>query len=216
MNNDSRSEWIEENFTFLVNGFENLKNGALILIIGFIIVWIIVLPAMVAIHSVTHIYRSGSGIEVIGAPWFIGPGIITAILSVVGVLMFKEGGANLKRVEPYVLDYGESGPKYMLYGLIMTVVGMLGVLARTAAVLSLILVFLGAIMSLVGGILFGIFLLRLEELRRRGVPIDDFKADGILWIIGLFIPVLTIIAVILIYVHARGTLERLYTLRQNT
>ncbi len=96
-------------------------------------------------------------------------------------------------------------------GLAAVGLGILGFLAAVASlVLGLLLIGLAAILALVAQVLVGLFLLRLGDLSKEGLPVPDgFRIAVILYLIGIVIGILQLIAIILVYVYSGDAISRL-------
>ncbi len=214
----SEGELTQDRLNLLIHGFNNLKDGALFMLIGELLASIslvgLIFPGMAASQSL--------GALLVGAAGLLGLGLIGGIISLIGLLKWKDAGKYFKQFDPLRLGYGESGPKYMLYAIIIIIFGLiialLGALGTAVtggggvlgvAFLGIGIVIIGAIVYLIGIILFGLFLLRLDEIKAMGVNIPEFKLDAILWFIGIIFSILTLIAVILIYMHSKEAIDRL-------
>lgn len=71
------------------------------------------------------------------------------------------------------------------------------------AIISFAIIFGAVIAILVGAIFFGVMLIRMGDIE------GGFKTAGILYIIGILVPVLPIIAVILAYLSAGRAVDKL-------
>lgn len=211
----SGEELTQDRINLLVYGFSELKDGALFMLIGDIL-------ASLALIGVFFPAMTGSMTGVIaGATGLLGIALIGGIISLIGLIKWKDAGKYFKQFDPMRLGYGESGPKYMLYSLLIIIFGILvaiagafGAVASGAApvggiFLGLGIIIIGGIVYLIGIILFGLFLLRLDELKAMGINIPEFKLDAILWLIGIVFSILTFIAVILIYMHSKEAVNML-------
>lgn len=198
----------------LRDGFNGLKDGSLFMLLGTLltVIGIIglmigssVVPSTPGPSSLTGVVASALGLLILV--------LIGAVFSLLGLFKWLEGGRYFKQFDAYRLGYGESGPKYMLYGVFIIIFGIVVTILSAVgssvggAFAGIGIIILGSILSLVGIIFYGIFLLRLDELRSLGLNTPEFKIDAIFWFIGIIFSIFTVIAVILIYIHAKEAVE---------
>lgn len=191
----------------LVEGFEGLRSGAKYMLLGFIF-WVVGLILVILVILSGGL--GGSSGAVLGIMVII----VGAVIGLYGLVRWLDGGRRFREFDED-LRYGELGPKYMLYSVPLLVLALLllvgGVVIESALELIMGYIFLVAsgIIALIGYILFGIFLLKLDNLRIDGVRMPDFNIDAILWFIGLLFNILSIVAVILIHMHSNAAIERI-------
>jgi hypothetical protein len=193
----------------LINGFSQLKEGSLYMIIGTLLAalgLIAIFPTMP--HGRFTVALAGASTALILA-------LIGEIIALLGLVRWRHGGEYFKQFDPAGMSSGASGPKYMLWGVGIIIIALLILIpAALTGSMGLILTgisvaIIGGLIYLIGYILFGIFLLKLEDIRYKGLMVPDFKIDAIIWFIGIVINLLTFVAVILIYVHAKEAEEKL-------
>lgn len=205
-----------ERIDLLRKGFQGLRKGALYFIV------ITILGIIVYAGLLTGILLSGRAFEAsaLGDIVFSSLGVIgilMGIIALMGLIEWMNAGRYFREYDPFKLKYGYTGPRLVLYGVIILLIGVIAAgltlhmtrhMIGLAAVFALLLI-IGAILAFVGMLLFGIFLIQLDELSATGLAAGGFKIAGILWIVGIFINILYIISVILVYVYSGDTLRRL-------
>lgn len=195
----------------LVEGFEGLRSGAKYMLLG-LIFWVAGLLLVILVLLSGGL--GGSSGTVLGLIVII----IGAVIGLYGLVRWMNGGKRFREFDED-LRYGELGPKYMLYSIPLLVLALLllagGIVIESALelIMGYILLVVSGIIALIGYILFGIFLLKLDNLRIDGVRMPDFNIDAILWFIGLLFSVLSIVAVILIHMHSNAAIERITSAR---
>lgn len=210
----------QERMNLLRGGFQGLKRGALYFII------VTILGMLVYAGLLAEFLLGGRGFET-GALGDIAfssvgfAGIAMGVIALMGLIEWMKAGRYFAEYDPLKLGYGYTGPRLLLYGVIMLLIAVMasglihyttrhtGTASGFAAAFALGLLIIGVILALVGWVMFGVFLIQLDELRAAGLAVGGFKLAGLLWIIGLIINILNIIAVILVYIYSGDTLRRL-------
>ena len=214
----------QRDVTLLVEGLSKLRTGAIIILIGIIleVAGIFMAPGLLSIFAMTGAAPSpGLTLGALVTPLALL--IIGVLLGIVAFILWFSATGKLKAYDPSRLGIGRTGMILQLVGVILIFLGLLAIVPVIFAAGStgspemligaiygmLGLVGLGAILALVGLILFGIMIMRLGEI--QGVD-PGFRTAGILYILTLIPyvgPILQLIAVIMIYVYAGRSIEAL-------
>ena len=200
-----------EKLRLLRSGFIELREGSLYAIIGdllgltglAVIVAYIGFPLSITINE--------SPLESAAPTLLIGAAValVGIIISIIGLIRWKNSGKYFREFDPLSFSSADTGPALMLWGsylvvliLIVFIAGVL-VLSFGAIVASLILALAAGILVFIGAILFGVFLLKIKNLRLfYGLNVPDFTVDAVLWFLGILFEVLYIVAEIIIYIHS--------------
>lgn len=130
--------------------------------------------------------------------------IMEIMLAVMGFIYFFIAAEKLRKVNQ---DYGigRKGMILQLFGfcLIFVLMPLAFLLKEFNNPLILLLAITGAVVILIGVIFFGIMLLRMKDLDR------GFETAGILYLIGIAIPILIVFAMISIYMSSSRAMKRL-------
>lgn len=177
--------------------FRMMKEGALILIIGEIVLvaagmWLVfgLLGGVLSAHgSIEHI-----------AKWLLGVGIGTLIGVLVGLVAFLYG--VYAKFVPGVTKLSEIDSSYStaktlirlgyIWGVILMIIGV----PLTLLVIGILITFVGLILLLLGHI--GTIILCFNLNGKEGNSL--YLIAGILFIIGIFVPILSFISWILLYI----------------
>ncbi len=208
----------------LVEGMNKLKTGALINLLSVVLMLIGIITA-VATFGFMPIENPRNLIGMLAiAGLFIILVIIALVLGIVGFIMYFKATGHLKRYdEKYGI--GRTGMVLQIIGLLLIFIPILAILAIISQMrpyevpgllaISLVFIFIliGAIMIIVGAILFGIMLIRLEDVE------SDFKVAGIVYFVGMILSfilgaigsIIGIVSTILIYMSANKALKKLST-----
>jgi len=195
----------------LVEGFDDLRSGAKYTIFGMVL-WVIGL-ILIAIALL------GGADDASGIVMSILVLIVGILVGLYGTVKWMHGGKRFRGFNED-LKYGELGPKYMLYSIPILILALLligvGIMGESIilVIMGYILMAASGIIALIGYILFGIFLLKLDDLKVDNIRLPDFNIDAILWLIGLVLGVTSIVAIILIYMHSNTAIERITSSRE--
>lgn len=207
----------------LVNGLRDLRVGAMLNLISVILVLASVIFLFATIGGFPNLKDPSAFIGLMAiAGTYVTILIVAAIIGLVGFVFYFKATGHLKRYDP---DYGIGrigmvlqivGLILMLasFGLIFLAVSLARALPQAAlgATLSMLgLIIVGAIVIIVGSILFSVMLIRLGKVD------SGFKIAGILYLIGIILnfivsgigTILGIVSTILIYTSSGRSLERL-------
>ena len=178
--------------------------------------------------------ESGNIFVVLGA--IVGLMLISGVLGIISFVLWFMATGNLKRYSER-LGIGRTGMILQLIAIIIIIVGMIGFIAfiavsakqllprepsfgafpgMMAGILGILgIAIIGAILAVIGGIMFGLMLMRMPE---EGLD-NGFKTAGIIYLVGMVVSlipfvslisfILSLISVILIYRSAKRNLESL-------
>jgi len=187
------------NYGLLKSAFEDFRSGLLYMFVGGLIFFLGVGSSLVGALAGGKGLAIGIGAGIVG--------LIGLIIFLLGILKLKEAGDKFQQFDP---SLGKLSLAVKIY-IATIIIGILTIILFIAApaVGALIALLLG-LANLVASILFGLFLMNLGDLAARGVPIPDrFRLDGILYLIGIIIGLLQLIALILAYLDAGEAIRRL-------
>ena len=185
----------------LIAAFENFRKG----ILYFFIAAIVLAFSMVGMIGglATGAFSIGAGFLVIA--------VIGLAIGIVGLLKLKESGEQFARFDPNLSKLKTAVNLYIASFIIM-ILGFL--IAYASPFTGLGIVMLAGLLSLVAAIFFGLHLMSLGDLATKGLPVPEgFRLDGILYLVGIIISILQLIAIILAYIHAGEAIQRLSTYR---
>jgi len=187
------------NYGLLKSAFEDFRSGLVYMFVGAL------LFALGVGSSLAGALFGGKGVAIgLGAGII---GLIGLVIMLLGILKLKEAGDKFQQFDP---SLGKLSLAVKIY--IATII--LGVLTIIIAlVVPPLVLLIGALLglaNLVASILFGLFLMNLGELAAKGVPVPDrFRIAGILYLIGIIISILQLVALILAYLDAGEAIRRL-------
>lgn len=190
----------------LVNGLRRMRTGALMYILATSIL-LLGLLSLVLVSGFSSADPMNPAL-IFGVGIFLVIFVLCIILSIAGFIYFFMATGDLKKAkEEYGI--GRNGIFLQILGFLLLFVG-LGLLALETstsssiiAIISFAIIFGAVIAILVGAIFFGVMLIRMGDIE------GGFKTAGILYIIGILVPVLLIIAVILAYLSAGRAVDKL-------
>lgn len=180
----------------LSEGLKKLRLGSLFYLLAFTVSWTSIL-FMIALGPTATGFMSLALIASLGVFAFL---IVFAMaLSIASfIYFFMATGALRKANERYGI--GRKGMILILVGLILISVSFLMTAILTPATnamavvgILVLLLIASAVVILIGVILFGIMLLRLENVDPR------FKTAGILYFVGIIVPFLILVAMYFVY-----------------
>jgi hypothetical protein len=194
--------------TDLNEGMENLWKGSLVYLLAVAFSWASVIPLIATGFTAGDLINPALIASLGALAILIVAAIVLGIASF--VYLFMATGALRKANERYGI--GRKGMILILVGLILFSFSLILALfaAATGASEEIALLIVGiigllwiiaAVLLLIGVILFGIMLLRLEDVDSR------FKTAGIIYLIGIIVPFLIIAAMILVYSAANRAIK---------
>lgn len=216
----------------LRRGLSDLRTGALLNLIAYAIILIAVLSflplVLLPYMSISRIGEISRPLGmIISALVSIGIVILVAVIMfIISFYYFFRSTGHFKSFDPK-LGIGRTGMMLQLMGLIILIIGllaflMLSAITKVSATRALgethgpfILIFamlgvmfIAAVISFIGGLLFGVMLTRLGEVE----GLSEFRTAGILYIVALVLSVIPfislagmaigIVAMILIYTYS--------------
>ncbi len=194
--------------TELNDGMDNLRKGSLAYLLAVVVSWASIIPLMATGFTAGDLMNPALIASLGALAILIVAAIVLGIASF--VYLFIATGALRRVNEKYGI--GRKGLLLILVGLILFSFSLILALfaAATGASDDIALVIVGiirllwiiaAVLLLIGVILFGIMLLRLEGVDTR------FKTAGIIYLIGIIVPFLIIVAMILVYSAANRAIK---------
>jgi len=189
--------------TDLDKGMENLRKGSLMYLLAVAVSLASIIPIAALSFTEGELIDPALFASLGALAILIGVAIVLGIASF--VYLFMATGALRKVNEKYGI--GRKGVLLILLGLISLSFSLIPVLFAVASgeIASLNVGIIGLLFSivllLIGAILFGIMLLELEDVDSR------FKTAGIIYIIGIIVPFLIIVAMILVYSAASRVIK---------
>ena len=188
----------------LIEAFEKFRSAILLYLLGLLIV-------IGASFSVLGVITSGFGTATIGAGAAAGI-IVGGIILLVGIIMLFQSAGKFAEFDPDRLGGFRTGLRLQLAAIVLMILGMLAIFASPGLGAGLVVIAL--IAALVGEVLIGLFFMRLGDMGREGLPIPDgFRLVGILYLVGIIINILQLIAIIMAYVYAGDAIRRLQAAR---
>ena len=216
----------------LVEGFDKLKLGSLLVIISLVIMGAAAVYSMVGFMGPG--FMGGPDHEEKGAPGpheipFISPftaftslaaSTLSFVLGIAGWILLMTSAGRFAEYDRVRYGKGVTATRMVAGGLLALILGVfLAISGAVPAALALVVV--GLLAFLIGNIVFALFVSDIARLRSEdGLPVPDgFRTAGILLLVGaiLYIPMVTmalgallqIIAIILIYVYSKEAMEAL-------
>ncbi len=203
--NSSRGEYhSEERLYLLLDGFEKLRKGSLLVVVGYVLIIASLLWMMASVATFPSIFR--------GMDRFLGAMtsamIAAALTSLAGILLALAGFIVLLSSSSSFRDYSPSrlgrgstaasliagGFAAMAFGLLLIIASAYGATAWSA-VIGMGFIFLGILIAFIGEILFAVFIRDLTVLRDEGLNVPaSFDAAGILLLLGVVLSVIPMIA----------------------
>ncbi len=208
----------------LVEGLKDLKTGALLNLLAVLLIFFS-MGMMFATFGFTPM-REIEPEEILGMMAIFGVFallfLLAIILSLASFVMYFKATGHLKNYdEKYGI--GRKGMILEIVGVVLMLTSFIPIIATGmrleeahyavsgVVIAAFLLIFAGAIALIVGAILFGVMLMRLEEVER------DFKVAGILYFVGMALSFFTgiigvligIATTVLIYISAKSALRRL-------
>ena len=187
----------------LLDAFQELRAALLYYFIGLILVLLSLAPLVWA-----------GLLPMIGPGASVGLAGITIVLIILGALILLYsfvrlyGAGGRFATADSRLSGLRTGIQLAIVGVILLILGALASLASPTGGFALII--LAGLLGLVGQVLIGIFFLRLGDLEKEGLPVPSgFKTVGILYLIGIVIGILQLVALILAYIYAGDAIQRL-------
>lgn len=192
----------------LNEGMDNLRKGSLFYLLAAAVSWASIIPIMAAGFTAGDLMNPALIASLRSTAILIVIAIVLGIASF--VYLFMATGALNKVNEKYGI--GRKGMLLMLAGLILFSFSLILALFAAAigasediallivGIIGLLLI-IAAVLLLIGVILFGIMLLRLEDVD------SGFKTAGIIYLIGIILPFLIIVAMILVYFAANRAIK---------
>jgi len=187
------------NYSLLKSAFEDFRAGILYMFVGLLIFGLAVGASLVGAILAGKGPAIGLGGGIIG--------LIGLIIFLLGILKLKEAGDKFQQFDPSLGKLSLAVKIYIatiILGILTIIIFV--VMPPLGALIGLLL----GLANLVASILFGLFLMNLGDLAAKGVPVPDrFKLAGILYLVGIIISILQLIALILVYLDAGEAIRRL-------
>ena len=206
-----KSELTKEKLQLLKIGFLELREGSLYAVIGDLLGLIGLVGIIAFLRFPLDLNQAEASFEVAASALLIlvAIALVGIVILLVGLIRWKNSGRYLREFDPINFSSAETGPALMLWGalliafaLVVFIAGVL-VLSWDIVITSFIIGIVASILVLVGAMLFGVFLLKIKDLQLfYGLNVPDFTIDAVLWFLGLVFQVPSLIAEILIYIHA--------------
>jgi len=199
------------NVSLLAEAFEDLRKALLYYFIGILLLF-------VALGSA--VFSAGFGFGRAAAD--LGSLLAGSVLGIIGLLIMLYAIIKLfatadkfARAHPN-LGGLKTALKIGIAAIGVAILGMIVMFAGAAAQSGLLiaggygLILIAGLLGLVANVLVGLFLLKLGDLSKEGLPVPEgFKIAGILYLIGIIIGVLQLIAIILVYLYSGEAAARL-------
>lgn len=185
-----------------ISALEKIKYFSLLAIIGFLLLGIgafSTLFGMFGAMSFGPFYAPMFALTIVFA--FVLILLIGAIILLLGLFRLREG-LNILRQIDMSFDLPYTGTTLIVIGLILIIIGAILTIVLIgffALIVALILLFIGEILTFIIGSF------RFNDRYKDSL----FMVAGILFIIGIFVSILSFIAVILWYVALGNTINRL-------
>ncbi|MCL4333428.1 MAG: DUF973 family protein [Candidatus Thermoplasmatota archaeon] len=197
----------------VMNALRNIMTFSILSMVGFLIDLAAFIITIFSFGEILSRISSPSSITTaLGATFLaiIATVISSAIILVVSFIFLRSGYKTLKGVsERFSSPY--TGTNLFFIGLILTVVGALLALGSALAVspgliiVSLVIIFAAIIIAFIGqilGLILGSF--RLKDFFKE----STFSAAGILYIVGIFFAIFSLVGSILLYVGTKSVMKR--------
>lgn len=187
----------------LLDAFQELRAALLYYFIGLILILLSVIPLIGA----GHLFPLGPGAGVGMAGTTIALILIGALILLYSFIKLYGAGGRFAAADSRLSGL-RTGIQLAIVAVILLILGALASLASPTGGFALIV--LAGLLGLVAQILVGIFFLRLGDLEKEGLPVPSgFKTVGILYLVGIVIGILQLVALILAYVYAGDAIRRL-------
>ncbi len=221
----------------LVEGLEDLRTGALLGILSVIMLIVTFIPLFNMFPTLEVMGRETMpplGLMITQALLILALAFIAVALSIVSFYKFYKATSHFRDYDPSRLGIGKTGVTLIIIAIVMLIVSLLVMIGTISSMApssglriaenlllgtftSMIFVMLiAAILALVGSILFGIMIMRLDEV--EGLE-PGFRTAGIIYIVSIVISlipfvavvgfVLSLVSLILIYSYSGSSLKAL-------
>jgi uncharacterized membrane protein len=205
----------------LIEGLKNLRNGALLTLLSQMLMLLAIVFEVIigfmfisSYKSLIAFLKSSTVIPLV----IVIPFVVSAILGLIGFILFFIATGYLKRYDP---DYGigRLGMIFQLIGVVLMLIIPIGIALATLNVSPHIIIgmlfsmgglfLLAATLIIIGAILFGIMLMRMDKVD------SNFKTAGILYLIGMILnfaiigvgSIFAIVSLVLIYTTSTRVIE---------
>ncbi len=204
MSSSSREYYSEQRLYLLLDGFEKLRKGSLLVVVGYVFIIASLLWMMASVATFPSIFR--------GMDRFLGAMTSTmvaaALTSLAGILLALAGfivllssSSSFRDYSPSRLGRGSTATSLIAGGFAAIAFGILLIIASAygamvwGAVMGMGFIFFGVLVAFIGEILFAVFIRDLTVLRDEGLNVPaGFDTAGILLLLGVVFSVIPMIA----------------------
>ncbi len=188
-----------------VEALSNIRSFALFSIIGYLLLGLGLIMFFPSTIMKMMLHRRGiwlSGITILAFPYASLILIVGGILLLISIYLYLLKGMD--ELEKYSAEY--SSPHSLIkigyvLGIILIIIGIPTLIILIGGLLMII----GGILMLLGKIGLIIALIRMDGNFKEGL----FTASAILYIIGIFMPILDFISAIILYAACNGALKKI-------
>ncbi len=187
----------------LLEAFSEFRMAMLIYFIGLIIILIAFGVLIGALAGAGASLTAALGLSAVSLALLVVGGIV---LLASFIKLYSSGG-KFEAADPRLSGL-KKGMQLAIIAVILLILG--GVVGYASPFAGFGLIAIAGILGLIAQILVGLFFMRLADLEHEGIPVPSgFRTVGILYLIGIVIGILQLIALILAYMYSGDAIRRL-------
>lgn len=204
MSSYSGEYYSERRLYLLLDGFEKLRKGSLLVIVGYVLIIASLLWMMASVATFLSIFRGMNHFLDAMTSAMVAVALTSLagiLLALAGFIVLLSSSNSFRDYSPSRLGRGSTATSLIAGGFAAITFGLLLIIASAygatvwGAVMGMGLIFLGILIAFIGEILFAVFIRDLTILRDEGLNVPaGFGSAGILLLLGVVLSVIPMIA----------------------